>query len=78
MSILQTADALNRFLASHGMDAKGVRVVIEFDDVGKAIQAQHYMQEEFSVGSFYGRFDPPKIKETKVLSIPFSFMAKIA
>jgi hypothetical protein len=59
------------------MDAKGVRVVIEFDDVGKAIQAQHYMKAEFSVSTFYGDYSP-KVGTTKILSIPFSFTAKIA
>lgn len=80
MSMLQMADAFQRFLASNGMDAKGVRVIIEFDDIDKAHRTRECLSKEFERMCWttpkYPSVKP--LNEIELVGLSFSLTAKIA
>ncbi len=82
MSVVRMADDLHRFLASHGMDAKGVRVTIEFDEPQKAMRAWDCLRRDLSTQLAHEIIEPPKVDNEnwsclKAIGIPFKFIARI-
>ena len=78
MAMIRAADAIMRFLASHGMDAKGVRVVVEIDNLDKAYRVREALQREFDAMTWKISLDAPNpLKNLEIGGVPFSFVAKI-
>ena len=69
--------ALRHFLNDSGLDPKGVRLTVEFDDYGKALHAWDKFKQEFSA---LRQWEIPKqmpVVSMTVLEIPVKFTTRV-